>query len=145
MATLTPSAMQSDRVALHRLWWVGPLTVGAAVVANVVVRAVAGMVVAIPPEFAPLHYGHIGLITAAGVLGAVLTFAGIGRVAQRPIRLFRIVAAVVFVLSFVPDIALLISQAMPGANGLTVGVLMLLHVAPALVSVAILTTLGRDG
>ncbi len=102
------------------------------------------MAVAIPHEFAPLHYGHIGLITAAGVLGAVLTFAGIGRVAQRPTRLFRIVAAVVFVLSFVPDIGLLVSKALPGANGQTVSVLMALHVAPALVSVAILTTLGRD-
>ncbi len=144
MATATLSPMHSDRVALHRLWWVGPLTVSAAVVANVVVRIIAGMAVVIPPEFAPLHYGHIGLVTAAGVLGAVLTFAGIGRVAQRPIRLFRILASVVFVLSFVPDIGLLVSPAMPGANGLTVGVLMVLHVAPALVSVALLTTLGRD-
>ena len=144
MATIALSARQSERVALHRLWWVGPLTISAAVVANVVVRAVAGMAVAIPPAFAPLHYEHIALVTAAGVLGAVLTFAGIGRVTQRPLRLFRIVAATVFLLSFVPDIGLLMSRAMPGANGLTVGVLMVLHVAPALVSVAILTTLGRD-
>ncbi len=144
MATVTLSARRSERVALHRLWWVGPLAIGGAVVANVVTRYVAGKLLAIPPEFEHLDYSWISGFTAAGVAGAVLTFAVIGRVARRPIRLFRTVSAVALVFSFVPDIALLITKVMPGTNGLVVGLLMVLHVVAAVVSVGILTTLGRD-
>ena len=144
MATVPLSAMQSERVALHRLWWVGPLAIGGAIIANVVTRYVAGKLLPIPPEFEHLDYSWISGFTAAGVAGAVLTFALIGRVARRPIRLFRIVSAVALVFSFVPDIALLITNVMPGTNGLAVGLLMVLHVVAAVVSVGILTTLGRD-
>ena len=54
-----------------------------------------------------------------------------------------IVAAVVLVLSFVPDIALLASG-MTGATVATVGVLMLMHVIAAAITVGMVTTLARD-
>jgi uncharacterized membrane protein len=102
------------------------------------------MFLAIPPEFEPLHYRDIILLTVAGVTGAVLTFAAISRLARRPLQLFRRVSVVALVLSFVPDIGLMVSQAMPGTTGMTVSLLMLLHVVAAVVSVGILTRLARD-
>ena len=107
-------------------------------------RYIAGRLPPIPSEFEHVDYSWISGFTAAGVTGAVLTFGVIGRVARRPIRLFRTVSAVALVFSFVPDIALLMTKVMPGTNGLAVGLLMVLHVVAAVVSVGILTTLGRD-
>ncbi len=144
MATAVISTRESERVVGRRLWWAGPLTILTAVGVNVATRYIAGMLLAIPPEFEPLHYRDIILLTTAGVTGAVLTFAAISRVARRPIRLFRRVSVVALALSFVPDIGLLVTQAMPGATGTTVSLLMLLHVVAAVVCVSILTTLARD-
>ena len=143
MAAAAISTPRSERVARGRLWWVGPLAIAGAVGANVATRYIAGKLLALPPEFEHLDYSWIIGFTVAGVSGAVLTFAAIGRFAQHPIRLFRIVSAVALVFSFVPDIALLITKVMPGTNGLAVGLLMVLHVVAAGVSVGILTTLGR--
>ncbi len=112
--------------------------------ANLLARLIAGMVMEIPPAFEPLHYGPITGLTTAEVFGGVVTFAVLSRWSQRPIRVFRIVATVALLLSFVPDVGLLASQSMPGTTGLTVSLLMFLHLVPAVVSVGILTTLARD-
>ncbi len=144
MATAIISQAQSEQVALRRLWWVGPFAILGSIGANVAARAILGMLLPIPPEFHPLHYSQIIALTGGGVLGAVLTFAVIGRISRRPVQLFRLVAGVALLLSFVPDFGLLISQVVPGTNVLTVSLLMLLHVVPAIVSVGILTTLARD-
>ncbi len=144
MATAVISTRESERVAPGRLWWAGPLAILASVGANVATRYIAGMFLAIPPEFEPLHYRDIILLTAGGVTGAVLTFAAVSRLARRPLQLFRRVSVVALVLSFVPDIGLMVSQAMPGTTGMTVSLLMLLHVVAAVVSVGILTRLARD-
>ena len=144
MARVALSALPTERIALRRLWWVGPLAVVGAVVANLLVRLIAGMMIEIPDTFGPLGYGPITFFTTIGVVGAVITFALLSRWSQRPIRVFRIVAAVVLVLSLVPDLWLLVSQVMPGATGLTVSLLMVLHIVAAAVSVGILTTLARD-
>ncbi len=144
METVVSITRRSERTPVHRLWLLGLLAIVGAVAANVVTRSIAGLVLTIPPEFEPLHYGPIIGLTAGGVFGGALTFAAISRWTERPIRLFRIVATVALILSFVPDIALLANRAMPGTNGVTVSLLMLLHVVPALGCVGVLTTLGRD-
>ena len=102
MAAAAISTPRSERVARGRLWWVGPLAIAGAVGANVATRYIAGKLLALPPEFEHLDYSWIIGFTVAGVSGAVLTFAAIGRFAQHPIRLFRIVSAVALVLSFIP-------------------------------------------
>ncbi len=144
MAMAALSTTQSKRVALRRIWWVGPLAIVGAVAANLLVRLIAGIVMEIPPAFEPLHYGPITGLTTAGVLGGVMTFVVLSRWSQRPIRIFRSVATVALLLSLVPDIGLLSSQSMPGTTGLTVSLLMFLHLVPAVVSVGILTTLARN-
>ena len=69
-------------------------------------------------------------------------FAVVRRVASQPIRLFRIVATVALVLSFLPDVWLLTEAAggtFPGATVSGVGVLMMQHVVAAAVVVWMLT------
>ena len=82
MATVAVSARRPERVAMHELWWVGTLAIIGAVVANVVTRHIAGLLMAMPIEFEHLDYSWIIGFTAVGVAGAVLAFAAIGRIAR---------------------------------------------------------------
>jgi len=81
-----------------------------------------------------------------GVLGAVLVFAILRRFARRPVRIFRVVAVIVLVLSFVPDLWLLAARdrlPFPGATLQSVATLMFMHVVAAAIAVGMLTTTGR--
>ncbi len=134
---------QPERVSLKRLLWVGPLAIVAALAANFIVRAIALAVLDIPADFMPLQTTAFIPFTVVGLLGAIIVFAIIGRVARRPVRTFIIVAAVVLVLSFLPDIGLLASGA-PGATLPGILVLMLLHVVAAVIVVALLVRLAVE-
>lgn len=94
-------------IDMRRLRWVGPLTVGLAVVVNLVVRELLMALLPLPSEFPPLPPWAIALFTAIGVPGAVGVFARIARLSPRPLRTFRIVATVALLLSAIPNLALL--------------------------------------
>ena len=142
-ASVSTAPAQTERVALRRLLWVGPLAIVLAVAANIVIRAIALALFAISPAFPPLGFMGIAIVfTIVGVLGAVIVFALVGRFARRPIRLFWIVATVALLLSFVPDF--LLAARMPGASVLAVGTLMVMHVVAAAISVGLLTTLALE-
>ncbi len=115
MSTITTSTpSQTERLALGRLWRAEPLTVIAAVIANNIVRAIATRLLGVSPEFNPM--GSVTFLTVVGVTGAVIVFAAVGRFARRPVRLFRIIAGVTLLLSFLPDLALLSARPFPGTN-----------------------------
>lgn len=78
----TPTA---ERVSLARLLWVGPLTIVAAVVANVAFVAAANPLFGVAPDFPALAKEAVAAFTAVGVLLAVVVFALVARFAQRPI------------------------------------------------------------
>jgi hypothetical protein len=141
-AASTPERV--ERVSGRRLLWVGPLTIIAAVVANQIVHLLALSLFNISPEFPPLQAGTPIAFTIMGVLGAVIVFAIIGRLSRRPIRLFRMIALIVLVLSFIPDIALLVTGAIPGTSLVAVGTLAVMHVVAWAVTVWMLTTLARE-
>src|SRR3954453_4372093 len=122
-------AEQTERVASGRLLKAGALAIVASVIANLIIRIIAVNVLGIGQEFPPLSWGPPIVFTIMGVLGATIVFAIIARFAKRPIRLFRIIALVVLVLSLLPDIGLLSSNAMPGTSLGSVGALMLMHLA----------------
>ncbi len=143
MEATQSSRDQGERVDFGRLLWVALLAIAAAVVANVLVRTVAVVLFDVSPEFPPLALGPTVVFTVVGVLGAVLVFALVARFARRPVRLFRRIALVVLLISFVPNILLLVSDSVPGAAVPAVGTLMLEHVVAWAVSVGILTTLAR--
>ena len=115
-----------------------------AAVANQIVQLLGLSLFNISPEFPPLQPGPPIAFTIMGVLGAVVVFAIVGRASRHPIRLFRMIALIVLVLSFIPDIALLATGAMPGTSLVAVGTLAVMHVVAWAITVWMLTTLARE-
>ena len=111
----------------------------AAVVASVAnaVLVLAATAVGVAPGFRPLALPPVLLLTVLGVAGATAVYWLLRRRATNPDRTFVRVAAVVLVLSFLPDIGLL--SADPAATVAGVVVLMAMHVVAAAASVAVLT------
>lgn len=146
MTSISTAKASPERISGRRLWWVGPLTIAAAVIAVLIVRSLAVALLAPASEFMPLWWGPPIVFTVVGVLGAVLVFAAVGRWARRPIWLFQIIAAVVLVISFIPDIMLLLANPAPypGITPGTVGALIVMHIVAWAVSVGLLTTLARE-
>ncbi len=133
-----------EKVAgFSRLWWVGLLVIVVATVVNIVLALVATALLPRLAAFSPLGAGPIGFFTFIGALGAVIVFALLGRFTRRPIRLFRIVAIIVLVLSLLPDLLMLAQPLFPSTTPTGVAVLMCLHVVAAAICVGMLTTLGR--
>jgi hypothetical protein len=129
-----------ERISAGQLLKVGALAIVAAVVANLLIRIIAVSLLGIGQEFPPLSWGPPIVFTIMGVLGAVIIFAVVARFSKRPTRLFRIIALVVLVLSLLPDIGLLSSNAMPGTSLGSVLTLMLMHVAAGAITIWLLTT-----
>jgi hypothetical protein len=107
-----------------------------AVVVNLLVTVLAG-VAGVAPGLDPLNVGPVALFTAIGVVGATVVYAALTRFVDDPNRTFTIVAAVVLVLSFVPDVV--VAPTLPGATTAGVVVLAVLHVTTAVVCVLALT------
>ena len=87
--------------------------------------------------FDPLSYPPVTLLTTAGVIGATIVYAVLDRRFDNPDRIFVRLAGVVLVLSFLPDIALLVFD-----EAATVGAVVVLaglHVPVAVICVLVLT------
>ena len=129
------------------LWFIGARALSGALIATLSILLLAGAVLDIPPEFLPLAGpGPTIFFTSMGTLAAVGVFGLVRRLASRPARAFRMIAGVVLVLSFVPDLWLLSDtgrEVFPGATPAGVAVLMLMHVAAAAMIVWALTA-GAD-
>ena len=145
MASVPTAQTPDRRIPMSRILWVGALAIVAAVVANLLTRAVVLAVMDLPAGFDPLGVGPIAILTAAGVLGAVIVFAIVTRVARRPIRTFWIVGMVALVISCIPNVLLAIDPTaapMPGGTTSAFLVLILFHVVAAFVAIFILTLLA---
>lgn len=142
MVSALSSAPATERVAYSRLLWVGPLAIVAAVVANLIVRAVAVAALRPDPRFMPLSLVMPIVFTTIGVLGATIVYAVVGRFSRRPVTLFRQIALVTLVVSLIPDL-LLLGGGMPGASIATVAPLIAMHVVAWAIAVRLLTTLAR--
>jgi hypothetical protein len=134
--------VQSEPVAMERLLWVGPLAAISAAIANAVVYFVASALGAMPQDFVvegsgPITLAPVVFSSSIGAVGAAMVFAIVALLARRPIRTFRIVAAVVLVLSFVTPLTI------PGAPLSMILTLELMHVVAAVIITGMLTTLAR--
>lgn len=113
----------------------GAIALVTSVVANHFIHVGALALFDIPHEFPPLHgAGPVVFFSVIGALAGLGVFAGIGSVSSRPVPVFRIVAGVVLVVSFIPDLWLLTESGaanFPGVTGAGVGTLMLMHVVSA--------------
>ena len=143
MTAATTPAQQTPRPVLSRLVWVGPLAIVAATIANVVLQQLAVAVLRPDPAFLPLTLMPPIIFTVIGVLGAVIVYALVGRFARNPNALFRRIALVTLVVSFVPDILVLITGFNPGTTLANVVVLMLMHIVAWAITVELLTRLTR--
>ena len=137
------SHLQGEPVAFKRLLWVGPLAAVSAAIANAVVYFVASALGTMPQDFVVAGSGPITLAPVVfssliGAAGATLALAVVALLAQRPIRTFRIVAAVVLVLSFATPLTI------PGAPLSIILTLELMHVVAAVIITGMLTTLARE-
>jgi hypothetical protein len=148
------------KVQLRRLMWAGPLTILASIIGVLIVRVLA--VAILQPDPTPISLGWIvpTISTFVLVTGAVLTFAlvvwftdtpaihiaGVGDGGRRPphpIRTYQIIAFVVLLLSFLPDIAYPQSH-MQGANWPNAVALMVMHVVAWGICVSMLSKLSLE-
>lgn len=135
-AAASDAATGDVRIGGRELAKRGALAVGLSVLANWLLLGaiLAGNVV---EPFDALSFPPVTLLTAVGAVGATLVYGVLTRVVADPDWIFLLIAAVVLVLSFVPDVALL--EVEPGATVPGVVVLMLMHVVVAVICVASLT------
>jgi hypothetical protein len=136
------SHVQGEQVAFKRLLWVVPLAAVSAAVANAVVYFVASALGAMPQDFVvqdsgPLTLAPVVLSSLIGAAGAAVIFTLVALLARRPIRTFRIVAAVVLMLSFATPLTI------PEAPLSVILTLELMHVVAAVIITGMLTTLAR--
>jgi hypothetical protein len=113
---------------------------GIAVVLSVVANLVVLQAVLVPElvqQFEPLNVGPVAIFSVLGAVGATVAYAIVDRFSETPDRTFVTVAAVVLVLSFIPNILTL--QSDPAATVPAVAVLILMHVVAAAACVASLT------
>jgi len=135
--------MSTSSIQLKKLWTVGPLTVLAAIVGVLIVRAIALMV--LTPPFAPgLEMIFLPVVlTLVFCTAAVVVFALVGRFAKNPIRTYIIISAVFLVVSFLPDIAV-VSAPMPGAGWPYSITLMIMHIVAGFITVYMLIKLTAE-
>jgi hypothetical protein len=143
MATAVSSNPTNHQVAFNRLLWVGPLTIVVAILANAIIWQIAVAILQPDPLFVPLSMPAPIFFTLFGVLGAVIVFALVGRFSQRPIWLFNRIAFVTLLITFIPDVLMLLTGFNPGTMVANVLALMLMHIVAWAITVYMLTTLAR--
>jgi heme A synthase len=136
----------SEGISYARLPGVALLAAIAAALANALVYFAAsgmgtisrGLLLPSPMGVSPLTVGLVAITSVMGAIGAAIVFTIIGLFARHPVRLFRIVAAMVLVISFVMPATI---PGVPVAMRLSLAVM---HVVAWAVSVGLLTTLARQ-
>jgi len=134
--------VQGKHVAIERLLWAAPLAAVAAAVANAVVYFIASALGAMPQDFVvqdsgPITLAPVVLSSVIGAAGAAVVFTVVALLSRRPIRTFRIVAAVVLVLSFATPLTI------PEAPLSMILTLEFMHVVAAVIITGLLTTFAR--
>jgi Family of unknown function (DUF6069) len=134
---------ESRSVDWGRFALVGLGTVVVAVLANVIVYFIGSALVGYDPEFVILrNVSAVILFTVVPAIVAVLLYAVLLRFTATPERTFTIIAAVVLVISLIPDVTYI--PTVPGATGGQTVILAVMHVVAAVVIVWMLTTLTRQ-
>lgn len=115
------------------------------VVANAILIAIFLPLTGVPANVMTFKVaGPTGFFTVLGVLGAIVVFTIVRRFSARPDRLFVWIAALVLLVSFLPDI--FVHNLGPMFAQITVGgavLLMAMHVACAAITVSALTLLTK--
>jgi Family of unknown function (DUF6069) len=125
------------------LWRAGGIALVLAVLINELLRIGSVAALGIDPGFLPLTaIGPVIMFTAVGVIGATVVYWLLTRFTKSPDRIFTTIAWVGLVLSFIPNILTGLSPQsapFPGVTWVAIGVLMVMHIPPALLSIYMLT------
>ena len=128
--------LESPRV----LWGAAALTIAAAVIAVLAVREVAVRVLQPDPAFTPLAVASPIVGTIVFTMVAIYVFLGMVSY-PNPVRTWRRVAAVVLILSFVPNVLMGTSHIM-GGGWPEACALMTMHVVVWAICVTLLPSLA---
>lgn len=138
-AASSSAASTSLRVNWGRFARTGLGTILASTLANALLYIVGGAVVAYDPQFLPLASvgGPIVMTVSAAIL-AVPLYAALLRFTRQPVRIFSVMAAVVFVLTMVPVFSYIPS--LPGVTSAQIAMLVVMHFVAAGTIVRLLTS-----
>jgi Family of unknown function (DUF6069) len=141
MAAITSAPATRQRVALRRLWWIAPLTIVLAALANLMISFLGVSFFGVPSTFPLLQPGPVIASTVVFLLLATVAFIVIGRFSRHPIRVYRLVALVAVVLSFLNPIAALAGWfPAPGMNLNIFWTMIAMHIISAIITVGLFTT-----
>jgi hypothetical protein len=135
-ASNTASSGLTRQGLTGRFWWVGILTVLAAIVMNTLITLGAHALFTVASTFAPLQFVSVISATGVAVTGALIVLAVMSQRSQHPVRVFRRIAATVLLISVIPGLLLPVLQLYPGTTLPEVGTLLLMHLATALLCVS---------
>ncbi len=148
-STLTPNT-PSESVALSRLLWVAPAAMALAAVANAAIYIIADALfgVAWEPSY---NLFSVIVSTIVQLFAAALVFAGVARFAKRPLWLYRRIAVVALLLSFLLPVSALMGMAAPPGSGANAAAapldtfltMLVMHVVAYAISVPLFTRLTR--
>ena len=139
------STLSREQVAVRKLWWVGPLTIISAALANLIVRAIAVAFFGVPGTFQYFQAAYVIGSTIIYLLLALIAFVLVSRFARRPIRFYRVLALVALLVSFlIPVMALGGLLPIPGMNAHIFWTMIVMHIVSAVIVVGLLTTLTRE-
>lgn len=139
------TSAEPERVALAGLFRGSPLAGALSVLGNLAVfygAQAAGVVVSVPegpgsPNLVPLDLPPVVISSLMPAFAAAIVLALLGRLTRSPLSIFRRLAVVVLVLSFIPVFLL------PVGLG-TKGVLSLMHLVSGGVITLVLLKFGRE-
>ncbi|HYI14682.1 MAG TPA: DUF6069 family protein [Thermomicrobiales bacterium] len=142
IATYASAQPQSRSNGRGHFAKIGLATVVAAVLANVLFYYIGSAFVTYDPDFVVLsNVSGAVIFTLAAAVVAVSLYAALVRFTDNPVRNFNIIAAVVLVLSIIPDYTMILDE--PGSSFGQATILALMHVVAAAVIVLMLTTLAH--
>lgn len=139
------STLSREHVTLHKLWWVGPLTIISAALANSIIRTIAVALFGVPGTFQYFQPTYIIGSTIIYLLLALIAFALVSRFARRPLRFYRVLAIVALLVSLLmPVMALGGLLPIPGMNVPIFWTMIVMHVVSALIVVGLLSALTGE-
>lgn len=129
----------------RKLSWVGPLTIVTATLVNLGIRALSVALFGVPEHFTLLQPLAIVSSTMVFLALAVAVFFIVGRFSRRPARVYRILALIALLVSYLnPIMALTQLFPAPGMNVNIFWTMIALHTVTASITVAMLTRLTRE-
>jgi hypothetical protein len=137
--TGTRPAVQTVPPTHRRVVAAGLAAAAVSLAADLMLATIGQAAFTVPASFGKFAFGTYALLTVLGVAGAAATWAAVARLSSRPKWLLTRLAALVTALFLIPDFLLL---GTPGNPAGPVAMLMLMHLAIAVITYAALTELA---